>query len=466
MKFAELENKNILLLGMGVEGQSALKVIRARFPQARISVADRNESASVEAQDSVPLQRVILGPDYLKHLGEFDAVIKSPGVPWGDEVRGAHQAGKLTSATEIFFDTVGRDKIIGVTGSKGKTTVATLIHRVLQEAGKNAHLLGNVGACALDFLDKDVQDALFVYELSSYQLEGMRVSPKIAVWTTFFPSHLSYHGSMAAYAAAKSNIARFQREGDTFIYNARYREIQEVARTSGGSVVSYNHPESYHLENATAFMGEEKLFSLAGAKPLGAHNKENMLGVIAASLSLGVDFGTIEKALSSFEGLPHRLEHAGTAKGIDFYNDSIAVAPEAALAAIEVFGERLGTVILGGVDNDHDFSELIKKLFEHKVQNIVVMGANAKKIQKELQKQSMFYEKKDMYEPEVSLIGESDGAAAMEGAVASCLEHTQEGKVCLLSPGAQSFDLYKNFEERGERFMESIKKLATPNDSA
>lgn len=460
MNFFDLKDKNILILGFGKEGQSAFRIIREYFPAAQISVADKDESVVMTktnggASSSLPLlqpQNVFLGPKYLDHLDNFDVVIKSPGIPWSDEVVVAHKIGILTSATEIFFHTIARENIIGVTGSKGKSTVSTLIYTILKAAGKSVFLIGNVGNPVLNYINHTDKDTIFIYELSSYQLQGLNVSPHIAVWTTVFPAHLSYHGGMDAYLQAKRNIIRFQKKDDIFIYNAQFQELSHLVRISESRSIPYNHPHFYHLENDIVYFDEKKLFSLAQIQLLGQHNKENVLAAIAAVSQLMVPLEIMERAVCKMKALSHRLEYVGTFHGIDFYNDSIATVPGATISAIKTFQDKLGSIILGGVDNDDDFSELTKLLFFYKVENIVLMGQNSHKIYQEIKKQEMFYEKKDMYEPHVFLVQSNDGRDAMKQAVRQAIKHTKEKKICLLSPAAQSFGLFKNFEERGDLF--------------
>jgi len=320
--------------------------------------------------------------------------------------------------------------------------------------------VGNIGEPVLKFLDGAGKNDVFVYELSSYQLEDLSFSPHIALWLTFFPQHLRYHGGLDAYFEAKKNIVQHQTNKDYFIYNAHYRELLNVARISHGKTIPYNHQDSYHFLDDWIFCGQEKLVSLKKFKLLGKHNKENAVAAVAAAHILGVSPTTLTQTIENFSPLPHRLEYVGNFDGKEFYNDSIAVAPEAALQAIETFGERIGAIILGGVDNNEDFSFLMKRFFEYKISTLIILGQNRKKILAEFKRQSLFYEKKEMYEPNVVEITENNGKEAMKEAVKKAFQYTEKGKICLLSPVSQSFDLFCNFEERGDLFKKYVKEMS------
>lgn len=466
MHFSDLQNKKILLLGFGREGVSNFQMIRKNFPGTSIAVADAKSETQFSPEEQkilseIPLSEKFLGPQYLSVLKNFELVIKSPGVLWTEEMFALSREGRLTSATKIFFETIGREKIIGITGTKGKSTTATLLWNVLKNAGKSVHLLGNVGKPAMDYIDQKNPDALFVYELSSYQLQDLDQSPHIAIWTSFFPQHLKYHHTMNVYFEAKTNIVRYQNVDDIFIYNAKYHEyFKEIEDIIPSKKISYNREDSYHWLKYFVYRDNEKLFALPEIKLLGEHNRENILAVIAASKELEVKDDILLETIKNFEALPHRLEFIGRRRGIDFYNDSISTGPEATLPALRVFGERLGTIILGGVDNADDFSSLLKCLFEYKVQNIILLGANRKRIYEELLRQKKFYEKENLYTPYVFFIEEeSDSRKAMGEVVEKVYECTPEGKICLLSPSSQSYGLFKNFEERGDLFRKYVEEL-------
>ncbi len=467
MKFDELEKKKILILGFGKEGMSTFQALKKYFPELPLAVADNKEKTnlSVDAQNLLNTYsetELFLGEKYLESVAHHEVIIKSPGIFWTEEIFEAEKDGRLTSATRIFFDTVGREKIIGVTGSKGKSTTASLLYEVLKNGGKNVFLVGNVGNPALDFIDMNTEDALFVYELSSYQLEDLSQSPHIAIWVNFFPEagHLKHHGNITSYFRAKSRIGIFQTKEDFFIFNAHFQELLSIVRDQKSMKISYNDTFSYHLDGNFVYRGEEKVCSLEKMKLLGNHNKENSLAVIAASDIFQIPHEKIAETINNFRPLPHRLEFVGTYQKIHFYNDSIATIPEAVVVAIDTFKDQLGTLLLGGEENFEDFSEIGRKLYEYKIQNIIFIGESGKRIQADFLHQELFYEKKNLYKPKmIDIYNEGGAEHFMEKAIELALRITPPGKICLLSPGAKSFDAFQSFVERGNMFKNFVQKI-------
>lgn len=467
MLFEELEGKKILILGFGKEGMSTFRALKKYFPELILTVADRKkkENLSSDAQNllhNYPETKLFLGENYLESVDYFDVIIKSPGIVWTKEIFEAEKDGRLTSATRIFFDTIGREKIIGVTGSKGKSTTASLLREVLKMEKKPVFLVGNVGNPAIDFIDIKDENALFVYELSSYQLEDLSVSPHIALWINFFGEvgHIHHHGNIENYFKAKSRIGIFQTKEDFFVFNAHCQELSAAARDQKSKKITYNDTFSYHLDGHFVFRGEEKVFSLEKIKLLGNHNKENSLAVLAVSDIFGLPREKVLEVINAFQPLAHRLEFIGTYKEIDFYNDSIATVPEAVTMALDTFQNKIGTLLLGGKENGEDFSEVGRKLFDYKIQNLIFIGESGKRIQKELRHQELFYEKRNLYEPKMFDVFSADGAeSVMKKAVELAVEITPAGKICLLSPGAKSFDLFESFEHRGDLFRRLAKGI-------
>ncbi len=426
MTISDLSGKRVCIVGLGREGLSTLNAIRTYAPTAHIEVRDRDPQHSIRNTPYAILHTpssIRTGADYLSDLQNFDVIIVSPGIKPCKELE--ESASRLTSATQLFFDTIrgSGSTVIGVTGSKGKSTTASLIHAMLKEAGKNAFLIGNIGDPALDHLDDAGKNTFFVFELSSYQLKDVTVSPQIAVLTSFFPEHLDYHGSIDAYRAAKERIVRFQGNGDAVFYNAENEGATAIATSGKGK--------------KTGFTAADAPVALDDTKMVGRHNLQNVAGAWKVAEALGVSKEQAVQALRDFRPLPHRLENIGVHHGVTWIDDSISTTPESAIAALDALGNDVATIILGGKDRGNDFGALAKHIANTDV-TVILLGENARRIA------GIFDEHRV----------QSIMAADMAEAVAIAKEKTPKGTIVLLSPASASYDLYKNFEERGRAFAQ------------
>ncbi|HRH93361.1 MAG TPA: UDP-N-acetylmuramoyl-L-alanine--D-glutamate ligase [Candidatus Peribacteria bacterium] len=418
MRIQELDNKKICILGFGREGQATMRAVRQFAPSATVTIADKklqNPPLGVETQT---------GDGYLADLGRFDLIVKSPGIPPQPEFAAVKD--KITSATQIFLDTAkaAGSQIIGITGSKGKSTTTTLIYELLKAGGKDVHLVGNIGIPAIDFLDHAKPNTIFVQEMSSYQLADLTTSPQIAVVTAFFPEHLDYHGSLHAYLEAKKRIASFQQPGDTVFYGDGFPETKEIAEASPGRHISYSKTD------APVTLQEIRL--------RGEHNLTNIGGAWKVASSLGVPVSVALPVIKNFKGLPHRLESLGKAGGIEWVDDAISTTPESAIAALDALGDDVVTMLLGGQDRGYDFRSLAARIAKSKVRIIVLFGESGPRIREavgDAHADVCFHE-----------------ADSMERGVELARKNTMEGKTVLLSPASPSYDMYKNFEDRGDQF--------------
>lgn len=407
MHLDSLRGKRICILGYGKEGKSTERFLRAHVPDATLVIADQ-----------------VMGPDYLKLQDDADIVIKTPGIP-ARLVTRPH-----TTATNLFFSRVTQP-VIGVTGSKGKSTTASLIAAIIRASGRPVRLVGNIGSPALDALDEPFDErGIYVMELSSYQLEDIEYSPHIAVFTTFFPEHLDYHGGEEAYFEAKANIVRFQTAQDLFVFHASDERVSNlVNRTKAKAIPS---PETLP-------------FDVSAAKLHGPHNQSNMRLALAVARALDIPDDVSEHAILDFEPLPHRLTDVGTFRGIRFVDDAISTAPESTMFAIETVG-NVDTILLGGQDRGYDFSLLAKRIIEVGIRNIALFPETGRRIEQAL--------------IDAGAVGlNMKHCASMEEAVRFAYEVTEAGKACLLSTASPSYSLWKNFEEKGDAFVEWVFKL-------
>lgn len=404
MKIETLRGKKILIVGMGIEGKASMQFLRSHVSDAVISGTDLSD-----------------GPEYLSNQHEFDLAVKSPGIkPEALEI-------PYTTATNLFFANT-RGTVIGVTGTKGKSTTASLIYQMLVKSGKNAHLVGNIGnPMLLELLKEKERDTLYVCELSSYQLEDIQYSPHIAVFVSFFPEHMDHHGSVDKYWRAKKRITEFQTANDYFVYNPAFPQLAELSRTIASKAVPYTQDIPF----------EPKDIPL-----LGKHNRDNIRGALTVGSILGLDPAASRDAVSSFQPLPHRLQLVGTYGDIRFYDDAISTTPESTICAIEAL-EDVETIFLGGQDRGYEFSGLVQIIDRSRIRNIVFFPDSGSRIQEALLGLS-----KNKY---IHMTTRD-----MKAAVQFAFDRTGRGKICLLSTASPSYSVWKNFEEKGQLFQKYV----------
>lgn len=409
MKLEELQNKKILILGYGEEGKATLKFLTEKVPNLEIDIADRTITS-----------------DYLTKQKDYDLVIKTPGIP-------KHEVTvPYTTATNIFFANIN-NLTIGVTGTKGKSTTASLIYHILKKAGKKVHLVGNIGKPMLEELMEPVgEDDIFVCELSSYQLDDIKYSPHISVILNLFPDHMPYHGDINSYYEAKHNIIRNSKKDDYFIYNDRFEKLTAWAKDAQCKTSAFT-PDIPTNERDLPLIGE--------------HNKENIRAAVTVARILKIPEETINGAIKSFKPLPHRLQNVGTFNGITFYDDAISTTPESTICAIESL-ENIGTIFLGGEDRGYDFSQLVKTIVDHKIPNVVLFPESGKRILESLRAQTKALP--NLLETQ-----------SMEDAVQFAYKNTPSGSICILSSASPSYSLWKNYEEKGNLFQSYVKKFGT-----
>lgn len=436
----ELDGQSALILGYGREGKSVHRFIRATLPEVRVGIADEER---VEPEEEGA--RLHFGESYLGNLSDYDIVIRSPGISFfAPEIQEAIREGKkVTSGTNIFFSECP-GTIVGVTGTKGKSTTSTLISHILRTTYPDTRLVGNIGKPALDHLTGASDETLFVAELSSHQLEDARYSPQIAVVLAIVPEHLSRHGSFEAYVEAKTNIVRFQKPEDTVIFNPNHAVTKNLVETSAGRKFRYSIDSSdvdCFVRDGKIFVEGDEVMSVAEIPLLGRGNLENVLAAVAVGRIMGVDLPKIRAALKEFKALPHRLEYVGEKNGIVFYNDSLATIPEATINALESLGENVETLIVGGYDRGLDFSKLGKYLAKRSgLRSLILFPTTGEKIWQAIQNQMKTTRLQKF------------NVDSMEEGVRIALENTSSGKICLLSPASASFGIFKDYEDRGNQF--------------
>ncbi len=398
--------KKILILGYGAEGRVTEQYLKMYHPTCTIGIADMSQ-----------------GHSYLNKQEEYDLVVKTPGIP-KSLVTKPH-----TTATNIFFANKGDHIIVGVTGSKGKSTTASLIYHILKESGKAVYLAGNIGIPALQLLvTPHDPKAIVVYELSSYQLDDIAFSPHISVIVSLFPDHMNYHGSKEQYYEAKHAIIAHAKPEDYFIYNPEYKELRTWAQ----------HTVAHSIPFETDF--------IPSTIPLiGQHNISNVCAAITVARLFHIPDSQSDRSVCTFKPLPHRLQKVGEFKGIIFYDDAISTTPESTIAALHAL-PKVKTVLLGGEDRGYDFDELARTLKKYGVETIVLFPPSGQRIFAAIDKAYSV----------LPTIYQTD---SMEKAVRFAYAHTSAGSVCLLSSASPSYSLWKNFEEKGNQFQLFVSQI-------
>jgi UDP-N-acetylmuramoylalanine--D-glutamate ligase len=413
----------IAIAGYGLEGEQNYLYYSAR--RHDVTIVDEKEIPDRPIPEGA---KTLLGEGVFGALGSFDKVIRTAGL----SPKKIKTNGIIWSATNEFFKK-SPAPIIGVTGTKGKGTTSSFIHEILKAAGKDVYLVGNIGVSALEILPKLTSESIVVYELSSFQLWDIRRSPHVAVVLPIEPDHLDVHDNFDDYIKAKANIIKYQSENDTVIFNKNNAISNNIGQSSRGNKIEY----PYDIE----------IFESSIKLP-GKHNIENASAAIAAARVFGINDEAIRQGLSAFKGLPHRLKFVARIDDIDFYDDSISTTPGSAVAAINSFSQPK-ILILGGSDKGANYNDLYKEVrSSDSMRAIITMGANGSRIANELRE----------YIPNARAINDKsdmDFISVIKAAEALA----QPGDVVILSPAAASFDMFKNYADRGDQFIAAVNQL-------
>lgn len=448
----------VVIWGLGKEGLSSYHFLRSQLPDHDMIAIDDKPVAelspewqAVFSQD--PKLRFVPSETTATSGLTPGLVVKAPGIPLHHPLWTVikNQNWPLTTNSQLFLEVLKAHFpnviTIGVTGTKGKSTTASVIHHILVTAGKKTWLGGNIGVPALDLLSQlqstsstASEPEYVVLELSCHQLNDMTISPHIAVIQNIVPEHLDYYGTFSAYLEAKSHIARHQTATDFVVYNPTHETASQLANLSPGTKLTFD------ATTPPAFLAHITL--------KGKHNLENILPGIVIAQNQKIDENTIAQAIESFKPLPHRLEYVATVNGVEYYNDSLATVPAAAIAAIEAFPDKQLVMILGGFDRGLDYKTLGEKLAKTPLRGLVLFPTTGKDILAQLQ----------AFEPNLNLpILEAND---MQTAVSHAHHLAQAGDVVLLSPAAASYNMFKDFADRGDQFKQAVMALSTPAASA
>ncbi len=424
----------------GAEGQSSYRYYKEKGDD--VTIVTPKFSPDFPAPEGA---QVITGGDAFDHLSDFDLVVRSSGI----NPHSLNSNGKIWSSTNEFLDRCPAP-IIGVTGTKGKGTTSSLIASIIGAAGKTVHLVGNIGTPALDILPNIRSEDVVVFEMSSFQLWDVEKSPHVAVVLMIEPDHLDVHTSLEDYYSAKANIRRYQNADDICTYHPTNVVSAQIAGSNTMSrAVRYATPEDggAYVRDQHFFVGEQKICSVDTMQIPGGHNLENACAAITAAWSYVRDSDTIAKGLSSFSGLPHRLKLVHESRGVRYFDDSYSSAPGATIAALRAHSEPQ-IILLGGYDKGADFTELANTLVSSSVKKAVIYGATRHRIADALRQVGVD-------ESNYMVVDTTD----FDQIVRQAAEMAVDGDVVVLSPGCASFDMFKNFTERGETFTRIVQTL-------
>ncbi len=457
MDLEKFEAKKIALLGFGIENISVAKFFIKHGVDFTILDREDDQLDNFEGQKLIDGYQLkfIAGKDYLRDLSNYDIVVRSPGVPYlTKEIQDAKSAGcEITSSTKLFFDFCPA-KIIGVTGTKGKGTTASLISEILiKSQNYRVYLVGNIGLPSFDIIEALKPSDTVVFELSSFQLQDMEKSPQIAVVVNLADDHLDYHQTIEEYRATKQNILKYQTADDFAVINWDYPESRKLGGYGGAKKYYFSSKEkiadgAYVDPRGDVILtigGEEKVCSQSELKLIGRHNLENIASAAIIGKILAVPTKIISEAVRIFDGLPHRLEFVRAVDGLKFYNDSFSTNPTPTIAAIKSFDTPI-SIILGGSEKGADFSELAEVIKSSTVKNVIVIGIEGPRIRQALVGSGA----------KLNII---NGGKNIESIVEIATRNTENGGVVLFSPACASFDMFKNYKDRGEKFKAAVRKL-------
>lgn len=441
----KLNNKNIAILGFGKEGKSTYNFIR-RYSNQTLTILDKNDILkNNEYLKEDKNLKIITGDTYLNNLEQYDLIIKAPGIALLDiDLKNIED--KLTSQLELILE-VNKKNIIGITGTKGKSTTTSLLYNIIKDQNENTFLLGNIGNPILDYIEKFNEESILVIEMSSHQLEFVHQSPHIGVILNLYQDHLDHTGTLEKYHNDKMHMFKYQDESDIGIYDGQNEYLINLVNKNNYKSKLYNfkvnEKADIYVENNKIYYNNEMIYDGNQQRNLiGSHNLKNIMVTLLITKLLNLDLEKATKVVNKFNPLEHRLERVGTYNNITYFNDTIATIPEATINGINGLG-NVDTLIFGGMDRNIDYSKFIEFLKTSNITNLIGLPETGHKICKILEEKNT---NKNIYIVET-----------IDEAVDIADKQTKKNHICLLSPAASSYNKFKNFEEKGNYYKNVIK---------
>lgn len=444
-----LEGKKVLVVGFGRTGEALVRFLLEK--KAKIKVSEKKQLEELSQNiDSWRKKGLAFeaGEHNLASFLEADLIVVSPGVPFIPELKAARERGvRIISEVELAYQYL-KGKIVGITGTNGKSTTATLTQKILKEGGLEAFLAGNIGTPLIDSAITSRNEHIYVTEISSFQLyhiEDFKVD--VSVFLNISPNHLDWHSNFDEYYEAKKKLILSQRNkpkailnrDDPLVWPLRKRiefDVLAFSRKRDVSPGCFLHKEQIFLADTQ----KEELMKISEVPLFGVHNQENVMASALVGHVFGIPLTRMRESIKNFKGLEHRLEKILTLEGIDFYNDSKATNVDAALKSIQSFDRKV-ILVMGGRDKGGDFKRL-KKVIREKVKKIILIGEAREKIKEALNGMAEFFD-----------------SSSLKEAVDIGFSEARPGEVVLLAPACTSFDMFENFEERGKAFKKEVYDL-------
>lgn len=458
----DFKNKKITVMGLGLHGGglAVAKFLAKKGAKVTITDLKTKEQLRSSLNKLKGLKfKYVLGRHDLADFTQADLIIQNPGVPRTSPYLAAAKKNKIPIETDLslFFKLCPSDRIIGITGTKGKSTTTSLVYQICKKYRQDTILGGNIRISPLEFLPKIKADTPVVLELSSWQLEGLalhKISPQYALITNVLRDHLNRYNGMADYALAKSFIFKFQKPGDVIILNFDNDWTRSMAAKVKSGLILFSLNKLPSKQNGCYFekqkliykIGDkaEEILAVKDIKLPGQHNLANVLAAVAITKAFGVPTKIISETVKKFEGIESRLELIRKAKGIAYYNDTTATTPDATIAALNSFKQKM-VLLAGGADKELDFKELAP-LIQKKVKVLILFeGTATEKLLVEL--------KKNKFAKPLIMVN------SMAEAFKQAKSFLKRGDIFLLSPGAASFGLFVNEFDRGDQFNQQVKKI-------
>lgn len=427
----------VAVVGYGVEGESAYKYFAQKG--AEITIFDESEQPKFAVPEGAKL---IAGKDALNQLHGYDIIMRVPALR-PEKIK---TDGVVSSVIQEFFN-VSPAPIVGVTASKGKGTTSTLIFDMLTQAGISAHLAGNIGIPALDILPDVKKDDVVVLELSSFQLWDLKTGPRVAVVGMMEPEHLDVHKDLEEYMSAKANLVRWQKPTDVTVYLPSNEMTKKVALQGEGKKIPYTEGPGAHVEDGNFVMDGQVICPITDLHIPGEHNVQNACAAITAAWQFTQDTEAIARAIAAFKGLDHRLKFVKEVREVRYFDDSIGTTPGSSIAALKAFPQPK-IIILGGSDKGADFAELAQTVVAEETKAVVAIGVMRTKIVEALQAAGF-----------TGKIEQFDETSTMDQIVKKASEIAEAGDIVVLSPACASFDMFKSYQERGDKFIEAVQAL-------
>jgi UDP-N-acetylmuramoylalanine--D-glutamate ligase len=438
MRVADLASRRVAIWGLGREGHAAIGFLREHHPALPLLLLDdRPEARIPEEYGNVTS---VFGAERIPNaLNEVDVVVKSPGVSlYRDDIQTARNNGvQVTSLLNLWFAEKPAITTIAVTGTKGKSTTASLIAHILTRLGQRVALAGNIGVPVTAIAKADYA----VIEVSSYQAADFDGVCDLAVLTSLYPEHADWHLTVERYFRDKINL--LSRSRHRIVNSAAFDAVDSIIPQSAGRGYLFNRASGIHSDEAEIFDGRNSIGSVRNDYLRRAHNRSNLCAALAVAKMLEIDLVAAVEATRDFQGLQHRQQELGRSQGILFVDDSISTIPESTLAALAVYAAHDITLIVGGYDRGVDFSKLVEMFSTGAAKAVICLGDSGRRIYDQMRAASKL---------RGSLPCVMHVARSMEDAVGYAKRITPSGGVVLLSPAAPSYGYYRDYIERGRDF--------------